>query len=235
MFTAEDRKLSYNPFQALRLLRVHSFTSFVETVDVCVQLGVNPKNGEQIVRGTAFMPSGLGRTTRVAVLCSETLREELTKVGADQFIGAAEMEAIANGRTEFDVLLTTPELLPSLKAFGRVLGPRGLMPNPKMGTLVAERELGGAVQRAKAGQVSFRVDAGANIHASLGKADFSDEQLLRNFKSLINALQDKRPPSLKGRYFITAFVKTTMGPRWKLNIDEIDPRHRKCIWPLIES
>lgn len=116
------------------------------------------------------------------------------------------------------MLFTTPELLPRLKAFGKTLGPRGLMPNPKVGTLVSDKELYNAVVRAKAGQVNFRVDSGKNIHAQIGKATFTDEQLLQNFKSLMNALQDKKPANLKGKYFIAGFIKTTMGPRWKLNI-----------------
>ena len=166
-------------------MRAHSFTSFTETVDVCIQLGVNPKNGDQIVRGSAFMPAGLGKTTKVAVLCDESQREDLSKAGADLFIDNDEMLKIKNGKTEFDMLFTTPELLPKLKIFGKVLGPRGLMPNPKVGTLTSDKELANSIVQAKAGQVTYRVDTGKNIHAPIGKITFSDEDLLRNFKSLI--------------------------------------------------
>lgn len=116
------------------------------------------------------------------------------------------------------MLFTTPEMLPKLKPFGKILGPRSLMPNPKVGTLVNEKDLASAIQRAKAGQVNFRVDAGRNIHAQIGKITFTDEALLQNFKSLMFALQQKKPQGLKGKYFVGAFIKSTMGPRWKLNI-----------------
>lgn len=108
------------------------------------------------------------------------------------------------------------------------------MPNPKIGTLVSEKDLPQAVTRAKAGQVNFRVDSGRNIHAQIGKITFTDEQLLQNFKSLMNALQDRKPLGLKGKYFLGAFLKTTMGPRWKLNVEEIEPKGLKSIWGLIE-
>ncbi len=183
--TPEDKRIQYNPFQALQLLRVHSFTSFTETVEVCIQLGVNPKNGDQLVRGSAFMPAGLGKTTKVAVLCQDSQKANLLALGVDKFIDKDAMAEIAAGKTDFQMLFTTPQFLPRLKAYGKILGPRGLMPNPKVGTLVSDKELAGAVVRAKAGQVNFRVDAGRNIHAQIGKITFTDEQLLKNFKSLM--------------------------------------------------
>jgi len=137
----------------------------------------------------------------------------------DKFIDKEALAEIGSGKTDFEILFTTPEMLPKLKPFGKILGPRSLMPNPKVGTLVNEKDLNQAILRAKAGQVNFRVDAGRNIHAQIGKITFTDEQLLQNFKSLMNALQDKRPLGLKGKYFIAGFIKSTMGPRWKLNID----------------
>lgn len=132
------------------------------------------------------------------------------------------------------MLFTTPEHLAKLKIFGKVLGPRGLMPNPKIGTLVADKELSSAITRAKAGQVTFRVDSGKNIHAPIGKITFTDEQLLANFKSLIDSLVEKKPAGLKTKYLIRAFVKSTMGPRWKLNMEELDPRSTKNIWELVQ-
>lgn len=141
---------------------------------------------------------------------------------------------IKNGKTDFEMLFTTPELLPKLKIFGKILGPRGLMPNAKVGTLVSDKEMFNSIERAKAGQVNYRVDSGKNIHAPIGKITFTDEQLMVNLKSLIESLTERKPAGLKTKYFIKAFVKSTMGPRWKLNMEEIDPRSTKNIWSLIK-
>lgn len=230
----QDKLIEYNPWQALQLMRAHTFTSFTETVDVCIQLGVNPKNGDQIVRGSAFMPAGLGKTVKVAVLCDDFLKDELSKAGADMFINNDIFVDIRDGKTDFDILFTTPEHLSKLKMFGKVLGPRGLMPNAKVGTLTSSKELGKAIQQAKAGQVNYRVDAGKNIHAPLGKIYFSDEQLLANFKSLMHSLVEKKPAGLKTKYLVAGYLKSTMGPRWKLQMEDIDPKNSKNIWDLVE-
>lgn len=132
-------------------------------------------------------------------------------------------------------MFTTPEHLPKLKAYGKLLGPKGLMPNAKIGTLVPFRDMPKALDMAKAGQVSFRVDEGRNIHAQIGLMSFTDEQLLVNWLAVMKTLVEKRPPSLKGKYFTDAYLKSTMGPRWNINLMDIDPRTERSIWSVLDA
>ena len=142
---------------------------------------------------------------------------------------------LEKGPIEFEKLFTTPSHIPKLKAYGRLLGPKGLMPNAKLGTLVPFQELPLALEQAKAGQVSFRVDIGRNIHAQIGKMSFTDEQLLRNWHAVMKSLVEKRPPTLKGKYFTEAYLRSTMGPGWQINLNDIDPRIEKSIWGILDT
>lgn len=135
----------------------------------------------------------------------------------------------------FEKMFTTPAHVAKLKMYGKLLGPKGLMPNAKLGTLVPFEELPDALRMAKAGQVTFRVDSGKNIHTQIGKMSFTDEQLLLNWRAVMKALVEKRPPTLKGKYFTEAYLKSTMGPRWKINLVDIDPRTEKSIWSVLDE
>jgi large subunit ribosomal protein L1 len=142
---------------------------------------------------------------------------------------------LEKGPIEFEKLFTTPAHIQKLRAYGKLLGPKGLMPNAKIGTLVPYADLPSALVQAKAGQVSYRVDDGRNIHAQIGKINFTDEQLLRNWHAVMKSLVDRRPPTLKGKYFTDAYLKSTMGPGWKVNLVDIDPRTDKSIWGILEE
>ena len=183
---------------------------FDEAVEVAVKLGVDTRKSDQAVRGTAAMPAGTGKKVRVAALCQGRQADDAQAAGAD-LVGFEDLlEAIGKGSFEFDVLISVPEAMHKLAAHGRVLGPKGLMPNPKSGTVTAN--VGEAVKRAKAGEVRFRADKGGVVHAAIGRASFAAADLERNFLSLIDALKRAKPPAAKGQYLQSATIATSMGP-----------------------
>ena len=205
-----DREALYGVGEAVDIVKRLSSASFDETVELAVRLGVDPRKADQIVRGTLSLPSGTGRTERVAVFAAGEQAAEARAAGAD-VVGADDLVARVNGGfLDFDVAIATPDLMGQVGTLGRVLGPRGLMPNPKTGTVTME--VGKAVTEFKGGRVEYRTDKVGNIHIRVGKASFTPEQLVSNIRAVIEELQRAKPASAKGRYLLSVTVATTMGP-----------------------
>ena len=204
-----DKDKLYDPLEALDLVRQTGSANFVETVDIAVVLGVNPKHSDQNIRGATTMPAGLGRTVRVLVFAKGEKATEATEAGAD-YVGAEDLvERIAGGWTDFDVAIATPDVMGIVGRLGRILGPRGLMPNPKVGTVTADVTT--AVKNAKAGQVQYRTDKAGLVHATIGRASFGAEALEQNLRAFIDALVKARPAAAKGVYLRRVALSSTMG------------------------
>jgi large subunit ribosomal protein L1 len=207
--TAREIKL-YRLDEAIPLLKKIAFAKFNETVEVSMKLGVDPKHADQMVRGTVVLPNGLGKSKRVIVIASGDKVKEAKDSGADE-VGSEEMvERIAGGWMDFDAVIATPDLMRSVGKLGKVLGPRGLMPNPKTGTVTFE--VGKAVKEIKAGKVEFRVDKTGIIHAPCGKIQFEEKSLYENAKALIEAVLRAKPASSKGKYVRSISISSTMSP-----------------------
>lgn len=197
------------PREALQTVKDASFAKFDETVDVAVRLGVDPRHADQIVRGTVVLPAGTGRTVRILVIAQGEKAKEAEEAGAD-FVGRDFIEKIEEGWLDFDVAIATPDLMKDVAKLGRVLGPRGLMPTPKAGTVTMD--VGRAVSEAKAGKIEFRVDKFGNVHAPVGKVSFELASLVQNFDALMDAVKRNRPSAAKGTYIRSITVSSTMGP-----------------------
>ena len=205
-----DRETRYEPAEALAKVREMGKAGFDETVELAVRLGVNPKHADQQVRGSVVLPHGTGKTVRVVVFAKGEKIKEAEEAGAD-FVGGDELVAkIQEGWLDFDVAVATPDMMGSVGKVGKVLGPRGLMPNPKSGTVTFEVEK--AVGDIKAGKVEYRTDKAANVHVPIGKVSFTHEQLLENFNAIMDALIKARPAAAKGQYLKNISVSSTMGP-----------------------
>jgi large subunit ribosomal protein L1 len=207
----EGREISavVQPKQALELIKTKAFAKFDETVDVAVRLGVDPRHADQIVRGTVVLPAGSGTTVRVLVIAVGDKAKEAEAAGAD-FVGTEYIAKIKEGWLDFDIMIATPDQMGQIGALGRVLGPRGLMPNPKAGTVTFD--VARAVKETKAGKIEFRVDKGGNIHAAIGKVSFPLESLESNFQALMETIVRSKPSASKGVYVKTVAVSSTMGP-----------------------
>jgi len=207
----EGREISavVQPKQALELIKTKAFAKFDETVDVAVRLGVDPRHADQIVRGTVVLPAGSGTTVRVLVIAVGDKAKEAEAAGAD-FVGTEYIAKIKEGWLDFDIMIATPDQMGQIGALGRVLGPRGLMPNPKAGTVTFD--VARAVKETKAGKIEFRVDKGGNIHAAIGKVSFPLESLESNFQALMDTIVRSKPSASKGVYVKTVAVSSTMGP-----------------------
>ena len=205
-----DKSRSYGIEEALDLLKSMSKVKFAESVDVAIRLGVDPRKSDQVVRGAIVMPNGTGKSVRVAVFAQGENAEKAKAAGAD-IVGFEDLaESIKGGTIDFDVCIATPDAMRVVGRLGTVLGPRGLMPNPKVGTVTPDVET--AVKNAKAGQVQFRTDKGGIIHATIGKASFEVDQLKGNLHALVTELVKIKPPAAKGQYLRKVAVSTTMGP-----------------------
>jgi large subunit ribosomal protein L1 len=205
-----DKTRTYGIEEALDMLKSMSQVKFTESVDVAIRLGVDPRKSDQVVRGAIVMPNGTGKSVRVAVFAQGENAEKAKAAGAD-IVGFEDLaETIKGGTIDFDVCIATPDAMRVVGRLGTVLGPRGLMPNPKVGTVTPDVET--AVKNAKAGQVQFRTDKGGIIHATIGKASFEVDQLKGNLQALVGELVKIKPPSAKGQYLRKIAVSTTMGP-----------------------
>ena len=200
----------YTPAEAVALARATTITKFDSTVDVALRLGVDPRKADQMVRGTVSLPHGTGKTARVLVFAQGERAQQALEAGADEVGGDELIEKVAGGYTDFDAAVATPDLMGKVGRLGRVLGPRGLMPNPKTGTVTMD--VAKAVTDIKGGRIEFRVDRAANLHFIIGKATFTEEQLLENFQAALDEIQRLKPSTSKGRYILKAIVSTTMGP-----------------------
>ena len=205
-----DVATNYQAKQALELVKKASFAKFDETVEVAIRLGVDPKHADQVVRGTVVLPAGTGKSVRVLVIATGDRAKEAEAEGAD-FVGADDMIAkIKDGWLDFDVLIATPDQMGKLGQLGRVLGPRGLMPNPKAGTVTTD--VTKAVRETKAGKIEFRVDKSGNVQAPIGKVSFPIDSLETNFNALMDQIVRSKPASSKGVYVRNVSVSSTMGP-----------------------
>ena len=197
------------PDDAVKLVRELATAKFDESVDVATRLGVDPRQADQLVRGTVVLPHGTGKSVRVLASVQGEKEEEAKEAGADH-VGVEYVEKIEEGWVDFDVCVVTPDLMGKVGPLGRVLGPRGLMPTPKAGTVTFD--IGRAVKEIKAGKIEFRVDKTGNVHAPIGKASFSDEQLQENLTAFMDQIMQSKPSSAKGAYLRSVTVSSTMGP-----------------------
>lgn len=197
------------PVEALKRVKEMAYAKFDETVDAAVRLGVDPRKADQVVRGTVILPAGTGREVRVLALVQGDKVAEATDAGAD-YVGTEYIDQIQDGWFDFDVAIATPDLMKDVAKLGRILGPRGLMPTPKAGTVTMD--VARAVSEAKAGKIEFRVDKTGNIHAPIGKVSFEVDQLLGNFEALMLEVVRLKPAAAKGRYIRSVTVSSTMGP-----------------------
>ncbi len=207
----------YNLVQAVAEVKKVKYAKFDETLDIALRLGVNPKYSDQMVRGTVVLPNGTGKTKRICVIASGEKIKEAEEAGADHVGGDDIIEKIAGGWLDFDVVIATPDMMRSVGKLGKILGTKGLMPNPKAGTVTPDVKK--AVQETKAGKVEFRVDKIGIIHSIIGKVSFSEEKLVENANTLIQAIMHARPASAKGKYVRSVFISSTMGPSFKVTED----------------
>ena len=208
----------YGVAEAIKLVKSNATAKFDETIEVAVNLGVEPKYADQMVRGMVTMPAGTGKSVRVAVFARDAKAEEAKEAGAD-IVGAEDlMEQIQGGMMDFDRVIATPDMMSVVGRLGKVLGPRGLMPNPKVGTVTPN--VGQAVKDAKGGSVEFRVEKQGIVHAGIGKSSFSEEDLEKNFKAFMDALTKAKPAGAKGTYFKRIALSSTMGPGVSVNVAE---------------
>jgi large subunit ribosomal protein L1 len=217
-----DRERVYSPLEAIQLLKSMDGVKFDETVEVHLNLGLNVRHAEQQLRGTLMLPHGTGKETRVAVFAEGEKAKEAEEAGAD-VIGAADLaQKIEGGFDEFDVAVATPDMMGTVGRLGRILGPRGKMPNPKAGTVTFD--VGKAVRDSKAGKLEYRTDRGANVHLSIGKKSFGERQLLENYATVIEEIVRAKPAAAKGRYILSITLTSSMGPGVR-----VDPQRTRGI------
>ncbi len=210
-----DRSVSHPVEAAVKLVKANATAKFDESIEIAVNLGVDPRHADQQVRGVVSLPSGTGRDVRVAVIAKEAKAAEATAAGAD-IVGAEDLvERIQGGFMDFDRVIATPDMMALVGRLGKVLGPRGLMPNPRVGTVTMN--VGQAVKDAKGGAIEFRTEKTGIIHAGIGKASFTEEQLLVNVKALVDALNKAKPTGAKGIYIKKISLSSTMGPGFKVD------------------
>jgi len=209
-----DRKKTYGLDEAVKMVKDRSSAKFYETIEVAIALAVDPRHADQMVRGVVALPNGSGRSVRVAVFAKGDKAEAAKEAGAD-IVGAEDLaEIVQSGKIDFDRCIATPDMMPLVGRLGKVLGPRGLMPNPKVGTVTPD--VAEAVKAAKGGAVEFRVEKAGIVHAGVGKASFSEDQILGNVRALIDAVQKAKPAGAKGTYIKRIAISSTMGPGVKV-------------------
>jgi large subunit ribosomal protein L1 len=225
---AIDQDTVYSPLEAIRLAKASSRKNFDETVEVAMRLGVDPRKADQMVRGTVNLPHGTGKTARVLVFANAAKAEEARAAGAD-FVGGDDMiEKVTGGWLDFDAAVATPDMMGKVGRLGKVLGPRGLMPNPKTGTVTMD--VTKAVSDIKGGKIEFRVDRHANLHFIIGKASFPERDLVENYAAALEEVLRLKPASSKGRYIRKATISTTMGPGI-----QVDPNRTRNLLEADES
>ncbi len=214
-----DQNKEYSLKEAISIVKKSSFTKFDETLEIVINLGVDPRHSDQMVRGMVSLPAGTGKDVRVAVICKDDKIAEATTAGADLAGSVAIIDDIKAGKIDFDVCIATPDMMGMVGQIARVLGPKGLMPNPKLGTVTAD--ITTAVKNAKSGQVEYRVEKAGIIHAGVGKISFSEADLQKNAQTLIDSVLKSKPAGVKGAYLRKIHVSSTMGPSLKVDISTI--------------
>ena len=217
--TLVDRERQYTPAEAIQVIRSLPEPKFDETVEVAVRLGVDPRKADQMVRGTVSLPHGTGRSVRVAAFATGDKAREAEEAGADVVGGEELVNEVIKGNIDFDAAVATPDLMSLVGRAGRVLGPRGLMPNPKAGTVTMD--IGKAVREIKAGKLEYRVDRQGNLHLVVGKRSFDEQRLLENYLAVIDEIIRAKPAAAKGRYLRTVTLSTTMGPGIKVDTNRV--------------
>jgi large subunit ribosomal protein L1 len=211
-----DRHADHEVAEAVKLVKQNASAKFDETVEIVLNLGIDPRHADQMVRGTVSLPHGIGKTVRVAVFAKGDKAEEATDAGAD-LVGAEDLaEKIQAGEMDFERAIATPDMMPIVGRLGKILGPRGLMPNPKLGTVT--NEVAKAVKDAKGGQVQFRAERQGLLHAGVGKVSFADEALVENVRTFVDAIQRAKPSGVKGTYMKKVSLSSTMGPGVRLSL-----------------
>ena len=217
---AVTRDKAYAVDEGVKLVKANAKAKFDETIEVAMNLGIDPRHADQMVRGVVELPNGTGKTVRVAVFARGAKAEEATRAGAD-VVGADDLaERISGGTIDFDRCIATPDMMGVVGRLGKVLGPRGLMPNPKLGSVTMA--VAAAVKAAKAGQVEFRAEKAGIIHAGVGKASFSEQAIVENIKALVGAISRAKPTGAKGTYIVKVSLSSTMGPGVKLDIASLN-------------
>ena len=226
-FVAAQARVEARPYSledAIPLLQDITFAKFDESIEIALRLGVNPKHADQMVRGTVLLPHGLGRSKRVLVIAGPDKQREAEEAGADVVGGDEMVEKIQGGWLEFEAVVATPDMMRSVGKLGRVLGPRGLMPNPKTGTVTVD--VAQAVGEIKAGKVNYRVDKAGVVHAPIGKASFTPAKLVENAYALVSSVVKAKPSAAKGRYLKSITVSSTMGPGVRVDSTAVDAATR---------
>jgi len=214
-----DVKKLYTLDEAVKLVKTRATAKFDETIEVAIALGVDPRHADQMVRGVVALPNGSGRTVRVCVFARGDKAEQAKAAGADA-VGAEDLaEILQNGKIDFDRCIATPDMMPLVGRLGKVLGPRGLMPNPKVGTVTPD--VAEAVKAAKGGSIEFRVEKAGLVQAGIGKASFTEEQILGNIRALVDAVQKAKPTGAKGTYIKKIAISSTMGPGVKVETQSV--------------
>ncbi|NPA31643.1 MAG: 50S ribosomal protein L1 [Chloroflexi bacterium] len=216
-----DRNKLYSPEEAIRLVKDVAYTNFDATVEAHFRLGVDPRHADQQVRGVVSLPHGTGKQVRVLVFAQGEAAQKAREAGADYVADSDEwIKKIQNGWLDFDIAIATPDMMPKVGRLGRILGPRGLMPSPKSGTVVKPEDLPRVIKEVKAGRVEYRVDRTGNLHVPIGKVSFTDQQLYENLAALVDAVKKARPASLKGTYIKRLTLAPTMGPGVKVDVNK---------------
>ena len=227
-FTAAEAQVEARPYkleEAIPLIQKVKYAKFDETVDLAMRLGVDPKHADQMVRGTVVLPHGLGKSKRVLAIAGTDKQKEATDAGADYVGGDELVEKIIGGWIDFDAVVATPDMMRAVGRLGKVLGPRGLMPNPKTGTVTSN--VTQAIKEIKAGKVEFRVDKTGIIHVPVGKTSFPTENLVANAHALVDSVVRAKPPAAKGKYLKSVTVSSTMGPGITVDTAHIDERAKQ--------
>ena len=213
-----DKLKSYNVEEAVSLLKGMTAVKFDETVEVAINLGVDPKHADQVVRGTVSLPNGTGKDVKILVIAKGDNIDKAKDAGADYYGAEEYLEKIKGGWTDIDVIVSTPDMMAEVGKLGRVLGPRGLMPNPKSGTVT--NDVSKAVGDLKAGKIEFRVEKQGIIHVGIGKLSFDENKIVENFNAFMDAIMKAKPNSLKGKYIKKVSISSTMSPGFKLDVDQ---------------
>jgi large subunit ribosomal protein L1 len=216
IYSGLDRDKAYALDEAIRLAKANAKAKFDETIEIAMNLGIDPRHADQMVRGVVGLPNGTGKTVRVGVFARGAKAEEAQAAGAD-VVGADDLAAaVQEGKIDFDRCIATPDMMALVGRLGKILGPRGLMPNPRLGTVTMDVK--GAVQAAKAGQVEFRAEKAGIVHAGIGKASFEDGKLVENARAFVDAIQRAKPSGAKGTYVKKVSVSSSMGPGLKVDV-----------------